>query len=187
MFQVKSVKDIKQAIDKFLSTHLTKQDIKIQVSDAWYPFPKYESENDTIALVGGKAGIYIFSDPNTPWSVKLEDNNSDIWYIGKSINTTNQTIRKRVWNHLDPVNGAKRTILDNGKSTNALFTAEVWDSRSNVPQHIRDAIVLGKFVAYSVRIDSLADQPDLVRELEAYLIESYRTTNGKRPIFNIVS
>ena len=184
MFQIKSVKDIKPAIEKFLSTHLTQPDTKILISDPWYPFPKYESEKDTIDLLGGKTGIYIFSEPNTTWSVRLEENSSNIWYIGKSVNNT---IRGRVWKHLDPVSGVKRTILCNGKSTQALFTAKDWDSRSNVPQHIKDAIVLGRFVAYSVRIDSLADQPDLVRELEAYLIESYRATNGKRPIFNIVS
>ena len=96
-------------------------------------------------------------------------------------------IRGRLWEHLNPQRGNKRTIIENNISTKAIFTAKDWDSRTYVPQQIRDAIVLGKFVAYSIRIDSIADQPNLVINLESFLIESYRLANGERPIFNLRS
>ena len=42
-------------------------------------------------------------------------------------------------------------------------------------------------MAYSIRIDSIADQSNLVINLESFLIESYRLANGERPIFNLRS
>lgn len=180
LFPLKTVKDIKLAIEQFLAPY---SDMEILYSNPWYPFPKYVSEKDTLKILGGKMGIYIYSKPKTQWAIPLQKNDSDIWYIGKS----KGTIRGRAWSHLDPMVGEKRKIHENGSDIVATFIAKDWDSRSDVPQDIKDSIVLGKFVVYSVRIDALADHPDLERKLEKYLITSFEMTNGKKPTFNLHS
>lgn len=44
-FPIRFVKDIKPAIEQFL-TKLS--NIKISISDPWFPYPKYNSQNDSI-------------------------------------------------------------------------------------------------------------------------------------------
>ncbi len=172
---IRFVKDIKPAIEQFL---LKFSNIKISISDPWFPYPNYVSKNDTIDGFG-KTGIYIFSKPNLKWNIPLEENNSEIWYIGKT-EENNKSIRGRVWNHLEPMGEGKRVVLVNGKHIEALFAAKEWDSRSEVSQMVRDSIVLGKFVVYGIRLEGLNE----VGSLESYLIKSYENTNGIKPVFN---
>lgn len=181
---LKKVREISPAIENFIYKQLNLTGVSLSTSKPWYPYPKYDGEKDTIMLLGGVTGIYLFSEPGEPWDISLEENSNEIWYIGMS---ADNTIRGRIWKHLDPVSGEKRKVVSKEKSEKALFTAAEWDERANVSKTIRDAIVLGKFVAYSIRMDFLDGQPDLVRQLEKWLIESYKTTNGRRPVFNLRS
>ena len=176
---VRVVADIKDAIDAFLSTNFPDTNITYTYNRPWYPYPKYVSEKDTLYDLGGKTGIYVYSEPDkrNPL-VPLGENNNKIWYIGMS---ENNSIRGRVWSHLNPMRFNKTLSEDIGVQQ---WGAEDWYSRTSVDLNIRQAIVVGRFVVYGIRIDPFSNYPGYARKLEKHLLHLYKEANGSFPPFN---
>jgi hypothetical protein len=136
-YPIKYVKDVKPAIDHFLSGI---SNLMVSISEPWFPYPKYDKWNDPIDGFGS-AGIYLFSKPNNVFNISFEENDSEIWYIGKT-EENKKSIRGRVWSHLEPMTGELRSVLYEGETLKSQFIAKEWDSRANVSQAISPTTLL---------------------------------------------
>ena len=83
--RIETVADINKAIDEFLERLNIFENAQVNCSDAWFPFPEYISEKDTLQHLGGVSGIYVFSEPDKENPlIPMRLNTNKIWYIGKS-------------------------------------------------------------------------------------------------------
>ena len=179
IMRIEKVADMMEVIDGFLKNQALDEKNEVIYSDPWFPFPEYISEKDTLNDFGGATGIYIFTQPDRADPLlPLHLNNNKIWYIGMSDNS----IRARVWKHLEPMSFDKLIPDEIGKQQ---WGATEWYSRNSIDLKTRQAIIIGKFVVYGIRIDAFSNNSDSRRQLENYLLQAYQKANGSLPVFNM--
>lgn len=123
--------------------------------------------------LGSESGIYIYTRPNEGnWEVNIEDNNSDIWYIGKSAGD----IGGRVWAHMGLMYEPETK-----KICNPIFKYNDWSEDNSVDPKIRDSISNGNLVVYTIKISPKEFNPEVV---EKYLLSCYYKAKGCLPPLN---
>lgn len=139
----------------------------------------YPPEGNTYVPFRNDTGIYIFSKPivtnETDWNIPMEDNNSDIWYIGKS----DGDIGGRVWSHMGLIYEPGSRILCSPR-----FKYNEWHKDARIPEDIRTFLDNGNIVVYTIKITPINRQRFEPQVIEKFLLACYYKSEGHLPPLN---
>ncbi|HUL11825.1 MAG TPA: hypothetical protein VLU73_06615 [Methylococcaceae bacterium] len=110
-------------------------------------------------------GIYLFSKPSYPtWEIPLAENDSEIWYVGKSAGD----IGGRTWKHMG-------LIYEPGTNSPCTprFKYNQWANVESVDSDIRKPITDGDVVIYVVKVSGSPSLTDTQRYLLPELLEKH--------------
>jgi len=164
------VSDIPYCLQQFRVLFTKAVPFDSEFSKAWHFNLSYK---DHRVPFNDQSGVYIYSKVSSPqWDVPLDQNSSDIWYIGKS----QGNIGGRVWKHMGLMYDPKT-----GEPCDPRFKYHDWADDDTVPSKIRASIVNGETVVYTIKIAPNEFDPQVV---EKFLLACHYRTKGILPPLN---